>query len=72
MPSAFRFLEKNVSKEYLQELYEHLLQPQTTVYIETENILAELQEEVPVEAMESNTIETSTADAILQPSLFEI
>ncbi len=70
--SAFRFLEKTVSKEQAEGLYRRLMPFQTTAYIETENVAIGIEEVASVGAVEADSIDSPNADATLQPSLFEI
>lgn len=70
--SAFRFLEKTVSKEYAENLYARLMPFQTTQHIETENIAIELEEVAPTEGTEADSMKPLDGGATLQPSLFEV
>ena len=67
--SAFRFLEKNTSKENAWPLYTKLIDFRETLNIETTNIVIETQQTLPIieEPAENRREEPS-----LQLGLFEI
>lgn len=69
--SVFRFLQKDVSKEFAEVLYNQLIQFSEVRHIETKNLTVEVQDLATVENVEPDAIEYSNAHAILQPNLFE-
>lgn len=67
--SLFRFLEKDLSKEYVEGLYTDLINSTTTLFIDTKNIPFAF-EEPKSEPVEFEGIEQ--CNATLQPGLFEV